>query len=147
MCVHVLMCMCTLLSSKWGDKGGAESLMSSLTGCIHVSLCFSQQTPAALGEAKSTKHCMQHTLTGGWDGERNREKRCLSNPGRRVWRTFYPGCLQQNDIHRNQRTSMHFDMFCVPWVYKHVKGNKVKRALQTGDHTTSLTQKQKQSVV
>lgn len=41
------MCWCvraSLLCPKWGDKGGAESLMSSLTGRIHVSLFLPANT-------------------------------------------------------------------------------------------------------
>lgn len=43
-CLHVFVRMCTPLASKWGDKGGAESLMSSLTGRIHVSLFLPANT-------------------------------------------------------------------------------------------------------
>lgn len=41
-CVFVFVRVC--VSSKWGEKGGVESLMSILTGCIHVSLFHPENT-------------------------------------------------------------------------------------------------------
>lgn len=42
--VHAIVSTWTLLSSKWWNKGGAQSLMSNLTVCIHVSLFLPANT-------------------------------------------------------------------------------------------------------
>lgn len=52
-CAYMCLWVCTLLSSKLGDKGGVESLMSCLTGCIHVSLFFQANTCCSVWE----RHC------------------------------------------------------------------------------------------
>lgn len=59
-CVCVRMWWCvraSLLCPKWGDKGGAESLMSSLTGRIHVSLFLPANTCCSgRGKIQPTLH-------------------------------------------------------------------------------------------
>lgn len=53
---------------------------------------------------------------GGWDRAKKREReRCLSKPGRHVWRTFCPGCLWEGCSHNDQSESMHVNPHTHPF--------------------------------
>lgn len=63
--MHVFVCTCTFLPSKWGDKGGAESLMSSLTGRIYVSLFLLANTCCSgRGKIHWILQCNTHSAEG-----------------------------------------------------------------------------------
>lgn len=100
--VHLCLCLCVRalpLSSKWGDKGGAESLMSSLTGRIHVSLPLPTNTCCSGWGKNPPNAAMQHTTNKGMrQSEEERGGKKVSGPRRHVWRAFFPGCLQENDL-------------------------------------------------
>lgn len=92
-CMWVSVCTCTLLSAKWEDKGGAESLMSSLTGCIHVSLFLATNTCCSgWDETYPTPQSSTHRqkVRKSWEEE---EESLLSSI-RHIWEVFVLLCLK-----------------------------------------------------
>ena len=133
MCIYVFVSMCTLLSSKLGDKGGVESLMSCLTGCIHVSLFLPANTCCSVWE----RHCdATHTLIGG-KKERKRESKvfffffvkleetCLED--------IIPWLPSRERSPYSHRKSMNFEMLYLHWVFEQINRKEVKRASLTGE--------------
>lgn len=136
MCIHVFVSICTLLSSKLGDKGGVESLMSCLTGCIHVSLFLPANTCCSVWE----RHCdATHTLIGGRKGAKKREQRFFvkldMSGGHYSLVTF------KRKISFQSQNIYEFWFDALHWVFQQINSKEVKRAYLTGDHTTTLTQK------
>lgn len=113
MCIHVFVSICTLLSSKLGDKGGVESLMSCLTGCIHVSLFLPANTCCSVWE----RHCdATHTLIGGRKGVKKRED-------------IIPWLPSRERSPSSHRTSMNFDLMLYTGSFNRSTVRKLKELL------------------